>query len=137
MTGFASFAVSSSGVKRRPSGRLEPEKLEVIAGDDFAVVVFRLVVPGEADLRFVGCENSGEDLVLIAQVLVHGIGEVVEMTFAVTAEAAHGAIEGSVPLEANEFLRPLDGKHAQKDLIEEGEDGRVGADAERKRHAPP
>ena len=95
-----------------------------------AFLSLRLVVPTDADVGAVRGENSGEDLVLVAQVLVHGIGEVVVR---IAAEAAGGAGETAGPLEAHQFLGLLDRQHAQQHLIEEREDRGVGADAEGER----
>ncbi len=105
---------------------LEAEEIEVVSGDDFGLLVFSLVVPTDADAGFVGSEHAGEDLVFVAEIFVHRIGEVVRE---IAAEAAAGAAEASGPLEADELLWLLDGEHAEEDLIEESEDGGVGSDA--------
>ena len=51
----------------------------------------------------------------------------------IAAEAAHGAGEGAAPLEAYQFLWPIDGEHAQQHLVKEREHRGVGADAESQR----
>ena len=51
----------------------------------------------------------------------------------VAAEAAGRTGEGAGPLEAHQFFGPLDRQHAQQHLIEEREDGGVGADAQSQR----
>ena len=110
-------------------GGLESEQLEVVAGDDFGVFVLCLVVPTDADAGAVGGQHPGKDLVLVAQILVHGIGEVV---VSIAAKAAGRAGEVAGPLEANQLFGPLDGQHAQQHLVEESEDRGIGADAEGK-----
>ena len=95
-----------------------------------ASLIFGLIVPIDADVGSVDGDDSGEDLVFVAQVFVHRVGEVVAH---VSAEDAGAATEAAGPIEADELLRLLDGEHAEEDLIEEGEDGGVGSDAERER----
>ena len=66
------------GLGQQPSKRgPEAQQLEVVAGNDFRVFVLGLVVPRHAHLGLVGCQHSGECLVLVAQVLIHRIGKVV------------------------------------------------------------
>ena len=93
--------------------------------------ILGLIVPGETDAAFVRGDNAAEDLVLVAQVLVHRVREVV---VAVAAKAAHRSAEGALPMEADQFLRAMHGEHAQQSLIEKREDSRIGADAERERN---
>ena len=85
-------------------------------------------MPTDAYAVAVRGENAGKDLVLITKVLVYGIGEVVAR---ISSEAAHGAGEAAGPFEADKFLRTVDGQHAQENLVKEGEDRGVGADAKR------
>ena len=116
--------------QRRP----EAEHLKVVAGDDFCVLTLRLVMPRDAHLRLVGRKHAAEYLVLIAQVLVHRVREVGVTVWGVTAEAAHGPGEAAAPIEANQFLRPLNRQHAQQRLIEKCEHSRIRANAKRKRN---
>ena len=69
--------------------------------------------------------KAGEDVVLVAVGGVLGIGEVGfgAMDIAV-AQALHHLVDG------DDFARVVDGQGAQRDGIEEGEDGRIHADAE-------
>ncbi len=125
------MAVSSWGVSRRPSAGLSPEQLKIIAGDHFGVLILSLVVPGDADAGLVGGNHALKNLVMIAQVLVHGIGEIVVR---IAAKAAHRAGETAAPLEAHQFFGLLNGQHAQQHLVKEREDGGVGADTQRQRN---
>ena len=110
--------------------RFQAQQLKVVSTYHFRVFIVRLVVPRDPEPSFVGCENALKDLVLVAQVLVHGIGEVVS---AVAAKTAHGAVERAGPVKTHELPGILDRKHAQERLIHEREDGRVCSDAERQR----
>ncbi len=42
-----------AGVNSRPSSRLQAQQLKVISAHDFGIVAFRLVVPGNANLRLI------------------------------------------------------------------------------------
>ena len=84
-------------------------------------------MPTDTDAGAVGGEYAGEDLVPIAEVFVHGVRKVVAC---VATEAAGRSGEAAGPVEADQLFWLLDGQHAEKNLIEDGEDRGVGTDAE-------
>ena len=114
-----------------PCGRIQPEHLKIISAHHFDVLVLGLVLPGDTCVGAHRRQHAAEDLVLVAQVFVHRVGIVIAD---VSAEAAHGAGEASVPVGAHQFLGPLHGQHAQHHLVEQGEDGRRCPNAERQCH---
>ena len=109
---------------------LETKKLKVVAGDDFRVFILGRVAPGNADIGAVGCRDGVKGLVLVAQILVHGIGKIIVH---IAAKAGGRAGEAAGPFEADEFGGALNGEHAEEHFIEERENRGVGADAEGKR----
>ncbi len=113
------------------SGRLEPEQLKIIAGDHLGVFVLGLVMPGHSHSGLVGGQYPLKDLILVAQIFVHGIREVVGC---VAAKTAGRAGEAAGPFEAHQFFGPVDGQHAQEYLVEKRKDSGVSADAESQRN---
>ena len=110
-------------------GGLDAEHGEVVAGDDLGVDDVGGCAAAEAGVAGGGGEQAGEGLVLVAEILVHGVGEVVGV---VAAPAAGFTVPGGIGgFEDDERGGIVDGKRAQQGLIEEREDGGVGADAER------
>src|SRR5713226_8130227 len=101
----------------------DSENREVRTRHHFELNEFRLAVRGEA--RGVGktAKHFGKDFVVIAKIAKHGMGDGIAAPVAAVVVAAHG--------EKDELLGIFDGKEAQEDLIEEGENGGVCADAER------
>ena len=123
--GWPPGVLSSSGVKTRPEGRANAEHRKVSSGDEFAVHALSLSVGADAQRGFPAAEHSAKDLVVIAEILVHGIGDLV------------AAIVAAVVLPAapqqHKLLRILDREQAQEELVDQRENSGIGADAQGQR----
>jgi hypothetical protein len=102
-------------------GRGHAEDLKVGAGDEFAVDALGFPFGADAHRSFPPAEHSTEDLVVVAKILVHGVGELVLPVVA--------AVMRTTAPQQDELLGVLDWQQAQEDLVHQGEDGGVGADA--------
>ena len=118
------------GGDEKPSHRrLQPERLEIVAGGQLAADQIRLVVPLHADVLQVAGDQALEDAALVAQIAVHRVGEVVVI---VAAEGVEVAASRAGELQPRTSCSGwLTGKGAQQRLVEQGEDGGVSADAQR------
>ena len=105
-------------------GWLEAEQLKVIPCDDLGVLVLGLVMPRKTYAGFFGCQHARKNLILVAQVFVHGIRKVIVL---ISAKATGRTREAAGPYEANQFPGPLDRQHTQQHLVKEREDSRIGA----------
>src|SRR5437763_10476436 len=115
---------------KKPSpGRLQAEHVEVISRDQFSCDQLRLVSPLHTDLCPGGRDQTAEYRVVIAEVAIHRIREREILIRA----GIRVATESAGRLQNNEAITILDRQPAQKRLIEQTEDRRIGADAERKR----
>src|SRR5579862_8954717 len=90
-------------------------------------------MPGNAGLGPVRGKNPIEHRVLLTKIPVHGIGEIVDVSWRIPSKGAHGPGKRTAPLQTHQFPRLFHRQHAQKHLIEEREDGGIGADAQRQR----
>ena len=106
-------------------GRLHPQHGEEVAGHDLSQRALGLPLGLEAQGHRKARQHSREDRVLVAEVAVHRVGKGL-----IGEEGAH---VGTGAVEQHQLLGASDGQEAQEDLIEEGEDRRVGADAEAQR----
>ncbi len=100
----------------------DSENREVRTRHHFELNEFRLAVRGEARGSGKAAKHIGENFIVIAKIAKHGMGDGIAAPVAAVVVAAHG--------EKDELLGIFDGKEAQEDLIEEGENGGVCADAE-------
>ena len=98
------------------------QHVEIRPGDQFARRAFGLPLEAHADRRVNAAEDSTEHLVSRLEVLVHRVGERVCATVI--------AVVVAVAVQQHKFARALHRQHAQHELIDEREDGRVGANAE-------
>src|SRR5258708_22299669 len=110
------------GSEYAPHGGDDAESGEVGAGNQFHRHAFRLLAKGKAGGSGEAAEHIGEDFVVLAEIPEHGMGDGVAAPVAAIVATLHG--------EQDELLGILDGEEAQQDLVEEGENGGVGADAE-------
>ena len=81
------------------------ESFKIIAGDQLATRHVGFVVPAHGDILLAVGNDGLKDLVLVAQVAIHGIGEVVQVVSAVRIEVA-GGIDS--PAQAYQLLGMAD-----------------------------
>ncbi len=81
-----------------------------------------LAIKGDTGVEREAGEHVGEDFVVRGEIAEHGVRDGVAAPIASVVAAAHG--------EEDEFLGIFDGEKAEEDLVEEGEDGGICADAE-------
>ncbi len=98
------------------------ESGKVGAGNQFHRHTFGLLAEGKARGIGKAAEHVGEDLVVLAEIAEHRMGDGVASPVAAVVAPFHG--------EQDELLGILDGEETEENLVEEGEDGGVGADAE-------
>ena len=106
-------------------GWLHPQHVEIVSRDQFGRDEFRLVMPLHTGLGPGGCEQAAEHRVVVAEIAIHGIRErktLINTRTGVTVEAACG-------LQNHEAVGVLYRKAAEQGLVEQAEDGGVGADA--------
>ncbi len=108
-----------------PQRRTHAQHRKVIPRDELRRDQLRPPVEREAGGYAVAAEHSAEDLVAFADVLVHRVGDGVRPRVAAVVRPA--------AVEQHQFLRVLDWQQLENDLVDEGEDGGVGADAEGER----
>ena len=106
-------------------GSADAQNGEVVAGDEVRADQFRVALERRADGGRVSAEHAAEDLVLVADLLIHRVGEAVGSVVAAVMFAASG--------EHHKLLRMLDRKGLQDELVNQCEDRRIGADAEGQR----
>jgi hypothetical protein len=102
--------------------RIEAEGGEVFSGDQFQIGALGLTIEGEAGGKGEPAKHVGEDVVVSGEIAEHGMGDGIAAPVAAVMVAAHG--------KENEFLGILDREKAEEDLVEEGENSGIGADAE-------
>src|SRR3954453_5919431 len=104
---------------------LNAENGEVIAGHELARDAFSASAVVQTHLRLAETKHSAEDLVMVTEILIHGVGDPICSLVAaiVTPDGA----------EHDQLLRVFHWKHAHQDLISKREHGGVGADSKRKR----
>src|SRR5205814_867915 len=100
----------------------DAESGEVGAGNEFHGDAFGLLADGKAGGSREAAKHVGEDIVVVAKISEHGMGNGVAAPVVAIVPSSHG--------EEDELLRSLDGQEAQQNLVEEGENGGVCADAE-------
>src|SRR6516165_8028188 len=101
---------------------MNAQNVEVSARDQLERDAFGLSTRCQTDHKGKPAEHRGEDFVVILEVPVHRIGNGVAAPVVPVVPATHS--------QQNQFLGILDREQSKKNLIEQGEDGRVGADAE-------
>ena len=116
---------SSSGAKGAAEGDAEAEGVEPGAGDELGVDALAAVVVGEGERRGEAGGDGVEAGGVVAEVAEHRVGE------AILAHDEAGV--GSGRGEVRRLGGVADGERAEQDLVGDGEDGGVGADAERER----
>src|SRR5260370_32462033 len=110
------------GSENASQGRDDAESGEVGAGNEFHGYALRLLAKGKT--RGIGkpAKHIGEDFVVLAKITEHGVRDGIAAPVAAIVAPAHG--------EKDELLGLLDGEEAKEDLVQEGKDGGVCADAE-------
>ena len=101
---------------------MQTEQREVIPRHQLAVDDLRPPVDSDRHAKSIAAHDGAEDLVAVADVLVHRIREGVAAVVAAVVASASG--------EYDDGLRVLHGKQAQNQLIDQREDGGIGADAQ-------
>jgi len=112
------------GSEDAPHGRDDAKSGEVGAGNEFHEDAFRLLAKGKARRSGKPAKHIGEHFVVIAKITEHRMRNGVATPVAAVMAALHG--------EKHELLWILDRKEAQEDLVEQAEDGSIGADTEGK-----
>ena len=117
--------------KQEPAhSRLHAERRKVVAADHLYVDLLGLVVPGNACRGRRGGDESAEDFVVVAQIPVHGIGEVMVVAGAVSAFRMNMSFGAAGEAEDDELAWIVHRKSAQQRLVQQGEDGSIGANGE-------
>lgn len=113
------------GIEDAARGGLHTEGSEEIAGNEFGVDAFGFVAGRDGEGGGEAAEDFREGLRLFAAVLAVGIGTGVGAAVVAHVWAGRG--------DEDELFGVLDGQQAKHELIEEGEDGGISADAEGER----
>ena len=103
----------------------DSENVEEVAGDEFAIDTFRFAFEADAEREGAATEHPVEDLVVIADGLVHRVGN--------SVAAGVAAVDDSGPREEDQAFGIANGEVLQQDLINKGEDCGIGTNAEGKR----
>ena len=114
-----------TGVKNAAYGGADSEHWKVVSGYQFGVR--DLDVGGRADGRghLIAAHHACEDCILVADVLIHRVREGIAAVIA--------AVMAADAFQENESLRIAYWQGLQDELVNQGEDGGVGADAEGER----
>ena len=113
------------GTQGAADRRPHPEDVEEVAGDDFPERSLGLTLGFETQGHGKAGQDAREDLVLVAKVPVHGIRE--------RLVGEERALVGARAVEQHQLLGAGHGQEPQEDLIQQGEDRGVGADAQTQR----
>src|ERR1022692_4400325 len=119
--GVAARGSVVTGGEDASQGSAHAEDLEVASGDAFAVNPIRFPFGADTKGSFPAAEHSTEDLVVVAKILVPRVGELVAAVVA--------AVVRTAAPQQDELLGVLDWQQAQEDLVHQGENGGIGADA--------
>src|SRR3954453_3810823 len=103
---------------------LYAENGEVIAGHELARDAFGASAVVQTHLRLTEAKHPAEDLVMVTEILIHGVGDPI-----CSLVAAVVPPDGA---EHDQLLRVFYWKHAHQDLISKRENGGVGADTKGK-----
>ena len=106
---------------------LHTKRREVVATHHLYVDLLGLVVPGNACRGRRGGDESAEDFVVVAQIPVHGVGEVMVVAGSVSAFRMNMSFGAAGEAEDDEPGRIDYRKSAQQCLVKQGEDGSIGA----------
>jgi hypothetical protein len=109
-------------------GRLHAEHGEIIAADHLGGDGFGAVIPLDADVGGGRGDETAEDSVPGAEVLVHRPGEFVAVIGSIPAVRLCVTVDGAGKVEDDQLLRIGDRQQAHEGLIEQAEDGSVGSD---------
>ena len=115
--------------KQQPArSSLHAERREVVATHHLNGDLLGLVVPGNAGRSRRSGDESAEDVVVVAQIPVHGIREVMVVAGTVSAFRVCMSFSAAGEAEHDELARIIDRKSAQQCLVEQGKDGGIRAD---------
>ena len=118
-------AVVLFGGKDAAQGRPHAQGLEVIARDQLSGGAFGLAAESDRGIGLVAAEDRGKSRRALLEILVHGVGG-----HAHPAVAAHVRTGGP---DHHKLLGIAHGQEAQQELVHQGEDGGIGADAQGQR----
>ena len=113
------------GVEHAPERRRDPKQGEVVAGDHFGIDPLGLVVDAHRGRDEAAAQHVGQRLCAFLEVLIQGIRVHPRSHIAPHVRA--------LLVEHDQLLRGGDGELAQKDLVGQGENCGVGADAQGQR----
>ncbi len=113
-----------------PNGRLHSEHLKIITGNEFARGAIRLAVIRHARRKSVPCQNAGKDRIVVAQPLVHRVGE----GFGVIAVTRNVSRCRPRRAQHHQFVRVLHRELLQQNLVHQREDRRIRANAQCQRN---
>jgi hypothetical protein len=108
-----------------PDGRAHPQGLEEVAGHEFRVDPLRLPAEAEGNIDAAAAEHAGERLGPLLEILVHRVGRHARSPIA-------SYVRPGGP-DHDELFGLRHGQEAEHQLIDQGEDGGVGADAKGER----
>jgi hypothetical protein len=109
-------------VENSSNRRLHSEHRKIVAGNHLGQDAFRLVVDADGGTDQSAAQHLGERLGALLKVLVHGIR---------MHPCTHvAAVVCALLIEHHQPLGLPDGQLPQQDLVEQRENGRIGADAE-------
>ena len=108
-----------------PRGAVDSEQWEIVAGDQFSDCNLALRAEAQRKSQAIAGHRAIEDLVLVANILIHAVGERVHAVVAAVVAAAPG--------EQHDAIGIFHRQQAQNQLIDQREDGGVRADPQRQR----
>src|SRR5262249_2276561 len=108
-----------------PDGGAHAQHRKVVSGDELGSHQLGAAVEAQAGGGAVTAEHVAENFVVVADVLIHRVGDGIAAGIAAVMRAAAG--------QQYQFFGVLYRQQLQNDLVDQGKDGGVGADPERQR----
>ncbi len=102
---------------------MDAQQRKIIAGNEFAAHHFSVEFHSNTRRNRVAAHHRAKNLVVVPQILIHRIGQCVA--------SVSGAVVPPHAGEQHHALRISNGKQAQDELIDQGEDSCISADPQR------
>ena len=126
MCAWGPVVIRSQGA---PGGGAHTEDREEGAGHQVAADPLGASTGADVHVHAVAAEHAGKHRVVVGEVAIHRIGE--DEAIAPPAAGVRAAA-----LQQDQLVRGLDRHDAQQHLVDQGEDGGIGADARARSKAP-